>query len=158
MPVQNTAILPRSLSRSSYNKKEAILSIVQYYGTGRRKTSVARVYLRPGKGDLKLIVNKRVRVFDEYFPQKNHKLTIYKPLTITNTVDNFDVYITIAGGGTSAQADAIKLGISRALLEYNSELRPALKKAGLLTRDAREKERKKYGLLKARKASQYHKR
>jgi small subunit ribosomal protein S9 len=119
---------------------------------------VARVYLRPGKGDLKLIVNKRVRVFDEYFPLKIHKLTIYKPLTITNTVDNFDVYINIAGGGTSAQADAIKLGISRALLEYNSELRPALKKAGLLTRDAREKERKKYGLLKARKASQYHKR
>ena len=134
------------------------MSIVQYYGTGRRKTSVARVYLRPGKGDLKLIVKKRVRVFDEYFSQKNHKLTIYKPLTITNTVDNFDVYINIAGGGTSAQADAIKLGISRALLEYNSELRPALKKAGLLTRDAREKERKKYGLLKARKASQYHKR
>jgi len=134
------------------------LSIVQYYGTGRRKTSVARVYLRPGKGNLKLIVGKRVREFDTYFPLKNYKLTIYKPLNLTNTVDNFDVFITVQGGGISAQANAIRLGISRALLEYNSELRPALKKAGLLTRDAREKERKKYGLLKARKASQYHKR
>ncbi len=134
------------------------MSIVQYYGTGRRKTSVARVYLRPGKGNLKLIVGKRVREFDTYFPLKNYKLTIYKPLNLTNTVDNFDVFITVQGGGISAQANAIRLGISRALLEYNSELRPALKKAGLLTRDAREKERKKYGLLKARKASQYHKR
>jgi small subunit ribosomal protein S9 len=134
------------------------LSIVQYYGTGRRKTSVARVYLRPGKGNLKLIVGKRVREFDTYFPLKNYKLTIYKPLNLTNTVDNFDVFITVQGGGISAQASAIRLGISRALLEYNSELRPVLKKAGLLTRDAREKERKKYGLLKARKASQYHKR
>jgi len=134
------------------------LSIVQYYGTGRRKTSVARVYLRPGKGSVKLIVNKRVRVFDDYFPLKIHKLTIYKPLTITNTVENFDIYLNVNGGGVCAQAEATRLGIARALLEYNSELRPALKKAGLLTRDAREKERKKYGLLKARKASQYHKR
>jgi small subunit ribosomal protein S9 len=134
------------------------LSIVQYYGTGRRKTSVAKVFLRPGKGNYKLIVNKRERIFDNYFPLKIHKLKISKPLTITNTVENFDIYININGGGVSAQADAIKLGISRALLEFNSELRPALKKAGLLTRDAREKERRKYGLLKARKASQYHKR
>jgi len=134
------------------------LSIVQYYGTGRRKTSVAKVYLRPGKGNFKLIVNKKERLFDSYFPLKIHKLTISKPLTITNTVENFDIYININGGGVSAQADAIKLGISRALLEFNAELRPSLKKAGLLTRDAREKERKKYGLLKARKASQYHKR
>ncbi len=134
------------------------MSIVQYYGTGRRKSSVARIYLRPGKGSFKLIVNKRTRVFNEYFPLKNHKQTILKPLTLTNTVENFDIYINLSGGGISAQADAIKLGISRALLEYNSELRPTLKRAGLLTRDAREKERKKYGLLKARKASQYHKR
>jgi small subunit ribosomal protein S9 len=134
------------------------LSIVQYYGTGRRKTSIARVYLRPGKGSFKLVVNKRTRVFDEYFPLKNHKLTILKPLTLTNTVENFDILISIVGGGVSAQADAIRLGISRALLEYNAELRSTLKKAGLLTRDAREKERRKYGLLKARKASQYHKR
>lgn len=134
------------------------MSIVQYYGTGRRKTSIARVYLRPGKGSFKLVVNKRTRVFDEYFPLKNHKLTILKPLTLTNTVENFDILISIVGGGVSAQADAIRLGISRALLEYNAELRSTLKKAGLLTRDAREKERRKYGLLKARKASQYHKR
>ena len=134
------------------------MSIVQYYGTGRRKTSIARVYLRPGKGNIKLIVGKRIRDFESYFPLKNHKLTINKPLTVTNTVDNFDLYISINGGGTSAQASAIKLGIARALLEFNSELRPTLKKAGLLTRDPREKERRKYGLLKARKASQYHKR
>ena len=134
------------------------MSIVQYYGTGRRKTSTARVYLRPGKGDFKLVVNKRKRVFDEYFPLKIHKLTINKPLSITNTLEHFDVFINVIGGGLSAQTDAIKMGLSRALLEYNSELRPALKKAGLLTRDAREIERKKYGLLKARKASQYHKR
>jgi small subunit ribosomal protein S9 len=134
------------------------LSIVQYYGTGRRKTSVARVYLRPGKGEFKLVVNKRKRNFDEYFPLKIHKITINKPLSITNTKENFDIFINVNGGGISSQTDAIKLGLSRALLEYNSELRSALKKAGLLTRDAREKERKKYGLLKARKATQYHKR
>jgi len=134
------------------------LSIVQYYGTGRRKTSIARVYLRPGKGEFKLVVNKRKRLFDDYFPMKIHKLTINKPLSITNTLEHFDIFISVLGGGISAQTDAIKMGISRALLEYNSELRPALKKAGLLTRDPREKERRKYGLLKARKASQYHKR
>lgn len=134
------------------------MSIIQYYGTGRRKTSVARVYLRPGTGNFNLIVNKRKRSFEDYFPLKIHKLTIYKPLTITNTIENFDIYLSVQGGGITAQTEAIKLGISRALLEFNSELRPALKKAGLLTRDAREKERKKYGLLKARKASQYHKR
>ena len=134
------------------------MSIVQYYGTGRRKTSIARVYLRPGKGEFKLVVNKRKRVFDQYFPMKIHKLTINKPLSITNTVEHFDVFINVMGGGLTAQTDAIKLGLARALLEYNSELRPTLKKAGLLTRDPREKERKKYGLLKARKATQYHKR
>ena len=134
------------------------MSIVQYYGTGRRKTSVARVYLRPGKGDIRLVVNKRKRVFDEYFPLKIHKITINKPLSTTNTLEHFDIFINVKGGGISAQTDAIKLGLSRALLEYNSELRPSLKKIGLLSRDAREKERRKYGLLKARKASQYHKR
>jgi small subunit ribosomal protein S9 len=138
--------------------KGGIVSIVQYYGTGRRKTSIARVYLRPGTGEFKLVVKKRKRDFDDYFPLKEHKITINRPLSITNTKENFDVFINVNGGGVSAQTDAIKLGLSRALLEYNSELRSALKKAGLLTRDAREKERKKYGLLKARKASQYHKR
>lgn len=134
------------------------MSIVQYYGTGRRKTSIARVYLRPGKGDVKLVVNKRKRVFDDYFPQKIHKITINKPLSITNTIEHFDIFINVMGGGLSAQTEAIRLGLARALLEYNSELRPPLKKAGLLTRDPRETERKKYGLLKARKATQYHKR
>ena len=134
------------------------MSIIQYYGTGRRKTSIARVYLRPGNGNFKLIVKKRNRVFEEYFPLKIHKLTIFKPLSVTNTMNNFDYFFNIEGGSVSAQADAIRLGIARALLEFNSELRPALKKAGLLTRDARETERKKYGLLKARKAPQYHKR
>lgn len=134
------------------------MSIVQYYGTGRRKTSIARVYLRPGKGEIKLIVNKRKRVFDEYFPLKIHKITINKPLSITSTMDNFDIFINVKGGGISSQTDAIRLGLARALLEFNPELRAPLKKAGLLTRDAREKERKKYGLLKARKATQYHKR
>jgi small subunit ribosomal protein S9 len=134
------------------------LSIVQYYGTGRRKTSVARVYLRPGKGEFTLVVNKRKRVFDAYFPQKIHRITINKPLSLTNTSENFDVFISVEGGGVSAQADAISMGMSRALLDFNVELRPPLKKAGLLTRDPREKERRKYGLLKARKASQYHKR
>lgn len=134
------------------------MSIVQYYGTGRRKTSIARVYLRPGKGEVKLLVDKRKREFDDYFPLKIHKITINKPLSITNTAENFDLLIHVCGGGVSAQTESIQLGISRALLEFNSELRPALKKAGLLTRDSREKERKKYGLLKARKASQYHKR
>jgi small subunit ribosomal protein S9 len=134
------------------------LSIVQYYGTGRRKTSVARVFLRPGNGEVKLVVNKRKREFDEYFPLKIHKMTVFKPLTITNTINSFDIFATVCGGGVNAQTDALKLGISRALLQFNSELRPTLKKSSLLTRDPRETERKKYGLLKARKASQYHKR
>ncbi len=134
------------------------MSIVQYYGTGRRKTSIARVYLRPGKGEFTLVVNKRKRVFDAYFPQKIHRMAINKPLSLTNSNENFDVFISVEGGGVSAQAEAISLGMSRALLDFNAELRPPLKKAGLLTRDPREKERRKYGLLKARKASQYHKR
>lgn len=134
------------------------MSIVQYYGTGRRKTSIARVFMRPGSGNMTLVVNKRNRVFDDYFRLKIHKLTIYKPLTVTNTVNNFDFIMSIEGGGVSAQADAVKMGIARALIDFNTELRPALKKSGLLTRDSREKERRKYGLLKARKAPQYHKR
>ena len=134
------------------------MSIIQYYGTGRRKTSIARVYLRPGNGNLTLIVKKRNRVFEEYFPLKIHKITIFKPLNVTNTMNNFDFLFNIEGGSVSSQADAIRLGIARALLEFNSELRPSLKKAGLLTRDSREKERRKYGILKARKAPQYHKR
>ncbi len=134
------------------------MSTLQYYGTGKRKTSVARVFLKQGQGKVKLIVNKRERLFDEYFYSKIQKSEINKPLSLTNNKDNFDIYITVEGGGKSAQVEAIRLGVARALLDYNKELRNILKKEGLLTRDAREKERKKYGLLKARKASQYHKR
>jgi len=134
------------------------MGLIQYYGTGKRKTAVARVYLRPGKGNISLIVNKRPRSFDEYFSLETQKILIKKPLQLTGTSDKFDLLIRVDGGGVSAQADAIKLGIARALVDYNKELRPILKKEGLLTRDAREKERKKYGLRGARKAPQYHKR
>lgn len=134
------------------------MSLIQYYGTGRRKSSVARVYLRPGKGDITLYVNKRPRPFTEFFTLDSHKHIIKRPLHLTETESKFDIFIRVNGGGMSAQAEAIRLGIARALIEFNKELRSTLKQAGLLTRDAREKERKKYGLLGARKAPQYHKR
>lgn len=134
------------------------MSLIQYYGTGKRKTSVARIFLRPGKGDITLYVNKRPRQFTEYFSLENHKHTIKQPLRMTETESKFDVFIRVSGGGTNAQAEAIRLGIARALIEFNKELKSSLKGAGLLTRDARIKERKKYGLLGARKAPQYHKR
>ncbi len=133
--------------------------MTNFYGTGRRKTAIARVFLYPeGSGKIRLRVNKRMRDFDSYFSIETHKTLIKKPFLITNTVDKFDLYITVEGGGVSAQADAIKLGIARALEKFNPELRTVLKDAGLLTRDPREKERRKYGLHKARKAPQYHKR
>jgi small subunit ribosomal protein S9 len=134
------------------------LSLIQYYGTGRRKSSVARVYLRPGKGDITLYVNKRPRPFTEFFTLDSHKHIIKRPLNLTETESKFDIFIRVNGGGMNAQAEAIRLGIARALVEFNKELRNTLKQAGLLTRDARVKERKKYGLLGARKAPQYHKR
>ncbi len=134
------------------------MSLIQYYGTGKRKTSIARVFLRPGKGDVTLYVNKRPKPFLEYFGLDSHKHTIKQPLLLTDTEKKFDVFIRVNGGGSSGQAEAIRLGIARALVEFNKELKPTLKSAGLLTRDARIKERKKYGLLGARKAPQYHKR
>jgi small subunit ribosomal protein S9 len=134
------------------------LSLIQYYGTGKRKTSVARVFLRPGKGDITLYVNKTPRQFNEYFHLERQKHVIKQPLRLTETESKFDIFIRVNGGGVSGQVDAIRLGIARALTEFNRELRPTLKGAGLLTRDARIKERKKYGLLGARKAPQYHKR
>jgi len=134
------------------------LSLIQYYGTGRRKTSVARVFLRPGKGDITLHVNKKPRPFVEYFSLESNKHTIKQPLHLTETEKKFDVFIRVNGGGANGQAEAIRLGIARALVEFNKELKPALKGAGFLTRDSRIKERKKYGLLGARKAPQYHKR
>lgn len=134
------------------------MSLIQYYGTGKRKTSVARVFLRPGKGDVTLYVNKTPRQFNEYFHLERQKHSIRQPLRLTETENKFDIFIRVNGGGVSGQVDAIRLGIARALAEFNRELKPTLKGAGLLTRDARIKERKKYGLLGARKAPQYHKR
>jgi small subunit ribosomal protein S9 len=127
---------------------------IQYYGTGRRKTSVARVYLRPGSG--KITVNHRE--FDDYFPNQVLKMVIRQPLLLTETADKFDILINVRGGGSTGQAGAIRHGLSRALLEYNAELRPRLKAAGFLTRDARKVERKKYGQPKARKRFQFSKR
>ena len=119
---------------------------------------MARVFLRPGKGDVTLYVNKRSRPFKEYFSVVNHMNTIKQPLRLTDTESKFDMFIRVNGGGMNGQAEAIRLGISRALVEFNKELKSSLRSAGLLTRDARIKERKKYGLLGARKAPQYHKR
>lgn len=127
---------------------------VSYYGTGRRKTSVARVRLVPGEGNV--VINGRH--IDEYFGIKTLDLIVKQPLNLTKTADKYDVIANVQGGGPSGQAGAIRHGISRALLELDAELRPALKKAGFLTRDPREKERRKYGLKKARKASQFSKR
>lgn len=127
---------------------------IQYYGTGRRKTAVARVYLRPGSG--KISVNRRD--FDNYFPNQVLKMVIRQPLLLTETAERFDILVNVVGGGPSGQAGAIRHGISRALLEYNAELRPRLKAAGFLTRDARAVERKKYGQPKARKRFQFSKR
>ena len=122
--------------------------------TGRRKQAVARVRIRAGEG--KVTVNGRD--LDAYFPSKTHQMILIEPLRVTNTAEMYDVDATIDGGGTSGQAGALRMGISRALVDLDPELRAALKKAGFLTRDAREKESKKYGLKKARKAPQYSKR
>ena len=127
---------------------------VQYYGTGRRKTSTARVFLRPGTG----AVSINHRTFETFFPSEALRTQIRKPLTLTETADRFDILATVAGGGVSGQAGAVRLGIARALVEYNAELRKALKNEGLLTRDARAKERKKYGMAGARKRFQFSKR
>lgn len=130
------------------------MAVAQYYGTGRRKSSVARVRLVPGTG--KITVNNRE--LNDFFGRQTLELIVKQPLNLTNTVDQYDVIANVAGGGASGQAGAIRHGISRALLGVDSELRSALKKAGFLTRDPRMKERKKYGLKKARKASQFSKR
>ena len=130
------------------------MAVAQYYGTGRRKSSVARVRLVPGTG--KITVNKRE--LNDYFGRQTLELIVKQPLNLTNTVEQYDVIATVAGGGPSGQAGAIRHGISRALLDVDGELRQSLKKAGFLIRDPRMKERKKYGLKKARKASQFSKR
>jgi small subunit ribosomal protein S9 len=127
---------------------------VKYYGTGRRKSSIARVYLVPGTGNI--TINKRD--IEEFFGLETLKVIVKQPLVLTNTLSKFDVLVTVKGGGYTGQAGAIRHGISRALLEADLEMRPALKKAGYLTRDPRMKERKKYGLKGARRAPQFSKR
>ena len=127
---------------------------IEYYGTGRRKTSAARVFLRPGTGTI--TVNHRE--FDNFVPTDALRVQVKRPLLVTETGDKFDVLATVAGGGVNGQAGAVRLGIARALVEFNAELRKLLKKDGLLTSDSRIKERKKYGLAGARKRFQFSKR
>ncbi len=130
------------------------MAVIQYYATGRRKTSTARVFLRPGTGTIAI----NSRSFESFFPTEVLRTQVRQPLLLTETADKFDVVASVAGGGVSGQAGAVRLGISRALIEYNAELRKRLKKEGLLTRDARIKERKKYGMAGARKRFQFSKR
>jgi len=130
------------------------MALEQFYGTGRRKSSTARVYMKPGTGTI--IINTRTD--DVYFGRKTSRMIIRQPFEVTETSDAFDLNIMVKGGGPNGQAGAIRLGIARALLKYNEELRSPLRKSGFLTRDAREVERKKVGLRKARKKEQYSKR
>jgi len=127
---------------------------VQYLGTGRRKKAVARVRLVPGEG--KIIINNRS--FEDFFPNKTSRLIVQQPLEITEMTGRFDILCRVHGGGVTGQAGAVQLGIARALIRANPDIRPMLRKSGFLTRDPRMKERKKYGLHKARKAPQYSKR
>ena len=126
----------------------------QFYGTGRRKTSTARVYLRPGTGEI--VVNRKT--FDQYFPNEALRMIIRQPLQLTETASKFDILVNVTGGGPAGQAGAVRHGITRALMEFNADLRPTLKQAGLVTRDPRIKERKKYGQKGARKRFQFSKR
>jgi len=130
------------------------VAAVQYYATGRRKTSTARVFLRPGTGAIRV----NARPFEAFFTTEALRTQIKQPLVLTETADKFDILATVAGGGVSGQAGAVRLGIARALVDYNLELRKRLKSEGLLTRDARAKERKKYGMAGARKRFQFSKR
>lgn len=126
----------------------------QFYGTGRRKTATARVYLRPGNG--RITINKRDA--EVYLPRATHRMDLTQPLSMTDTLKDFDVYVNVRGGGHTGQTGAIRLGIARALLEVNPDFRSTLKKAGFLTRDARKVERKKYGRAGARRSFQFSKR
>ncbi|HTS60547.1 MAG TPA: 30S ribosomal protein S9 [Candidatus Acidoferrales bacterium] len=129
-------------------------TMVQYLGTGRRKTSVARVFLRPGKGEIEV----NGRAFENFFPTESARATVRQPLLATETMEKFDLVILAGGGGVAGQAGAARLGIARALVEFNAELRGRLKKLGFLTRDPRAHERKKYGQKGARKRFQFSKR
>ena len=130
------------------------VTLEKFYGTGRRKTSVARVWIRPGPG--KIVVNRRP--FEEYFPRETLRMIIAQPLQLTNTFGQFDVLVNVGGGGPTGQAGAVRHGLSRALVRFDDKLRSTLKKAGLLTRDPRMRERKKYGQPGARQKFQYSKR
>ena len=130
------------------------MSQVQHYGTGRRKTAAARVFLRPGSGEVKV----NGRSLDDYFPNEVLKMVIKQPLLLTETAEKFDIAVTVFGGGSAGQAGAIRHGITRALMVFNDELRDRLKSAGLVTRDPRKKERKKYGQKGARARFQFSKR
>jgi small subunit ribosomal protein S9 len=131
-----------------------MVDLVQYYGTGRRKSAIARVFLRPGTGEWKV----NGKGFDEYFVTEQQRVSAKRTLALVELASSFDVVTTTKGGGVSAQADAVKLGIARALIEFNPELRKVLKAEGLMTRDSRQKERKKYGQKGARKRFQFSKR
>ena len=130
------------------------MSVVQYYGTGRRKTSTARVFIKSGTGQITI----NDRTLDQYFGREVARMVVRQPLELVDMVDKFDLKITVVGGGSFGQAGAIRHGLARALMEYDETLRPALRKAGYVTRDAREVERKKVGLRKARKRPQFSKR
>jgi small subunit ribosomal protein S9 len=130
------------------------MAITQNYGTGRRKSSTARVFMRPGTGAI--VINKRS--IDEYFGRETSRMVVRQPLLLTENLEKFDLYITVKGGGASGQAGAIRHGITRALMDYDENLRPSLRAAGFVTRDSREVERKKVGLRKARKKPQFSKR
>ncbi len=130
------------------------MSETHFYGTGRRKTSTARVYMKPCAGEIK--VNDRP--LDRFFGRQTARMIVRQPLELMNLTDKFDITVTVKGGGTTGQAGAIRHGLTRALMQYDESLRPALRKAGFVTRDAREVERKKVGLRKARRATQYSKR
>ena len=143
------------MSPSSHGRSRSRnLASIEYYATGRRKTSTARVFLRPGNGHI--TVNHRE--FDNYFPTDALRVQVRRPLLLTEMGEKFDILATVAGGGVNGQAGAMRLGISRALVAFNAELRRQLKKDGLLMSDARRKERKKYGLAGARKRFQFSKR
>ena len=130
------------------------MSATQNYGTGRRKTATARVFLRPGTGNISI----NNRTLENFFARETTRMMVRQPLELTDTAEKFDIMVTVAGGGASGQAGAIRHGITRALMDYDESLRSELRKAGFVTRDAREVERKKVGLRKARKRPQYSKR
>ena len=130
------------------------MSVAQNYGTGRRKTSTARVFIKPGSGNITI----NGRTIEQFFGRETLRMIVRQPLVVAESADRFDIKITVAGGGTSGQAGAIRHGLTRALMDYDETLRPALRKAGYVTRDARQVERKKVGRRKARKRPQYPKR